>query len=226
MYAIPRRCWSLLAAVALLAGTAESRAEQPHHFDIVNGTPYTFRLKDWKARCVQDYGNSVNWPTTIAPGQTYTVNWEDSNNIDDYGGYGCVNKDKFVAISFTLDGIDYQYPQFNGYIGVTHRRLSGTKWYNGQFYADWISININDGVINGADGAAPPDWIDARCSHDNNCFGPWSEMEMDNKDSYNWPRSYQTEDGWVFYIVKPEDTGSSGNNGNKGPHTGGQDGGP
>lgn len=216
MFTILHRRWGLLAVVALLAGTTESRAEGPHHFDIVNATPYTFRLKDWKARCVQGYGNSVNWPSTIAPGQTYTVNWEDSNNIDDYGGYGCVNKDKFVAISFTLDGIDYQYPQYSGYIGITHRRLSGDTWYNGQFYADWISINNQNGTINGSDGAAPPDWIHAGCSHNDNCFGPWSQMEMDNKNSYNWPRSYQTEDGWVFSVTKPEDTGSSGNNGNNG----------
>jgi len=193
------RC-GLLTAAALLGGTTASQAEAPHSFNIINNSQYTFRLKDWKARCVKEWGNSVNWPSTISPGQTYTVNWEDSNNAFDYNGYGCDGKDKFVAVSFTLDGASQQY---DGYIGITHRELSGSSWYNGQFYADWIAVNNDNGGIAGGDGAAPSGWIQALCSHDNNCFGPWSQMEWDNKDSYNWQRSYKTEDGWAFQINNP-----------------------
>lgn len=193
------RC-SLLAAVALLAQTTGSQAEGPHHFNITNNSQYTFRLTDWKARCVQQWGNSVNWPWTINPGQTYTVNWEDSNNIGDYNGYGCTNKDKFVAISFQLDGAPQKY---NGYIGITHRNLKGSSWYNGQFYAESVQVNNNNGGIAGSDGATPPAWIQALCTNGNNCFGPWSEMEWDDRDSYNWQRSYQTEDGWAFQINNP-----------------------
>jgi hypothetical protein len=123
-----------------------------------------------------------------------------------------MNKDKFVAFSVSVDGATG--PQYKGYLGITHRRLSGSTWYNGQFYADSIVINSSNGSIGGSDGAAPASYIGAYCSHGNNCFGPWSEMEMDGKDSYNWQRSYQTEDGWAFEIMEPpSDSGDNSGNG-------------
>lgn len=199
MTAISNLRWGLLIATALLAGTTESQAEGLHQFNIINNSEYTLRITNTQIRCIED-GTTVNWPSTIAPGQAYTVQWEDSNSFIAYDGYfGCDKKDKFVAFSFSLDNAQSQY---DGYLGITHRELSGSSWYNGQFYAASVQVGPY-GNINGSDGAVPPDWVEAICSHGNNCFGPWSEMEMDEKDSYNWQRSYQTEDGWAFQISSP-----------------------
>lgn len=184
------------AAIVLATVTTAVHAEGSHHFDIHNGSSKTITISRTIERCIE-HGKEVNWPQTIASGETYRVYWDDSNSIYDYGGYGCINKDKFVAFSISIDGGDY-----DGYLGITHRRLSGSKWYNGQFYAQDITVYSN-GTINGTDGPSPPGYIFPECTNNNDCFGPWSEMEMDNKNSYNWPRSFQTEDGWAFSIGDP-----------------------
>jgi hypothetical protein len=189
----------LFVAAFLIPGIQSARAEKDHHFDIINSTKSMLRITDTKGRCIER-GTTVTWPSTIGPGQTYRVYWKDSNYVGDYGGYGCTDRDKLVAFSFSLD--EAKGPQYKGYLGITHRKLSGTNWYNGQFYAESININSNSSV-SGSDGPAPPSYIVALCSHNNYCFGPWSEMEMDKKDSYNWNRSYQTEDGWAFEIKEP-----------------------
>lgn len=189
-----------IAASVSLVGSTAAYAEGSHQFDIINNTDKTVEITKTISRCIES-GTSVNWPQTIGPRQTYTVKWDDSNSIYDYDGYGCVNKDKFVAFSVYVHGASNQ--QYSGYLGITHRRLSGGDWYNGQFYADSISVNNENGGISGSDGSSPPNYIQALCSHENNCFGPWSEMEWDDKDSYNWQRSYKTEDGWAFQINDP-----------------------
>jgi hypothetical protein len=183
-----------IAGGVLLSAASAAHAEQWHQFDIKNNTSRTLTIKSTITRCVTE----ADWPQTIGPGQTYTVKWHDTNNYLGVGdtGWTCTNRDKFVAFVPYLDGANEQY---TGYLGITHRELSGSDWYNGQFYA--ASINVSDtNQVSGSDGDAPPGNIVALCSHGNNCFGPWSEMEMNNKDSYNWQRSYKTEDGWAFQI--------------------------
>jgi hypothetical protein len=120
----------------------------------------------------------------------------DSNNING----GCTNRDKLMVFSIQVDG----YPNaWTGYLGITHRKLSGSTWYNGQFYASWINLE-NETPITGNDGNPPPGWIQALCSHNNQCFGPFSQMEMDGKNGYNWQRFYVTDDGWAFQISNPQ----------------------
>lgn len=182
----------LIAALPFL-GASAAQASEWHQFNIINNTSRTVTVTRTISRCVTE----TNFPSTIGPRQTATVKWEDTNSLWAYNGYSCINKDKFVAFSVSIDGGGNQY---GGYLGITHRRLSGSSWYNGQFYAQDISVNEQNGGISGSDGSPPPSNLQALCSHDNNCFGPWSEMEMDNKDSYNWQRSYKTEDGWAFQI--------------------------
>jgi hypothetical protein len=192
------RFWRQVFATAfLVTGTAAADAEGPHHFDIINHSSNTITITGTVQRCIED-GTSVNWPLTINPGRTYTVNWDDNNNWFAYDGWlSCTNRDKFVAFSISVG-------RWSGFLGITHRMLSGSNWYNGQFYGQGISVDNTYGTITGgSDGSRPPGNIVAKCLHNNYCFGPWSEMEMNNKDSYNWQRSYQTEDGWAFEIRDP-----------------------
>ncbi len=100
MNAISNLRWGLLIASALFAGITESQAEGPHQFNIINNSEYILRITDTQIRCIED-GTTVDWPTTIASGQTYTVHWDDSNSYIAYDGYfRCDGRDKFVAFSF------------------------------------------------------------------------------------------------------------------------------
>jgi hypothetical protein len=181
---------TFLTVAGLMIGATTARASAGHHFDIINKSSHTVTLR-WETKCV----TSANKPSPLAPGQTVTINWEDTNNIS----AGCTNRDKVVAFAIQVDGFPNAW---NGYLGITHRKLSGSSWYNGQFYASTLQLE-DLGPISCNDGNAPPSWVQALCSHDNQCFGPCSQMEMDGKNSYNWQRSYQTEDGWAFQISDP-----------------------
>lgn len=187
-----RRNWllpTLLAMVAFVVEPAPARSEQWHQFDIINNTPTGLWITYTLARCVTE----VDYDSTIAAGSRTTFRWNDTDDS------GCGERDKFVGFQFHLINRQCQWPNW---LAITHRRLSGSNWYNGQFYAATLAIG-GDGSITYGDGEPPPGWIQAQCSHNNDCFGPVSEMEIDDKNSYNWQRSYQTEDGWAFQINDP-----------------------
>lgn len=180
-----------LVCSGLMTGATTASASAWHHFDIVNKSSHYIYLVNWSFKCVEAH-DVVN---TVAPGQTVTYNWEDSNDIYQK----CTNRDKLLAFSIQMDG----YPNaWNGILGMTHRKLSGSTWYNGQFYAESATI-VDGNTITGTDGNPPPGWIQALCSHDNQCFGPFSQMEIDGKNGYNWQRFYVTDGGWAFQISDP-----------------------
>ena len=43
------------------------------------------------------------------------------------------------------------------------------------------------------------------------CNGPFHDMAQMDKDSYNWQRSYRTEDGWAFEIHENPNNNSNNN---------------
>lgn len=185
---------AVMSAMALLT-IPPARAEQTHSFDIINASSRGMYIDGWMGRCVYTISTGGKYiPLWIAAGNTARISWDDDNNDGD----GCTNKDKWVAFTFTMDS----GAQWGGWLGITHRNLSGSSWYNGQFYAQFLYL-VTGNVMAGGDGNPPPGWIQALCTNGNNCFGPWSEMEMAGKDDYNWPRFYQTEGGWAFRITDP-----------------------
>jgi hypothetical protein len=194
---IPR--WIPAIAAALLMTTSESQASAWHSFTIRNYTPYQVQITEVITRCVYQY----TFPRTMAPfdpngaDAEITVNWQDDNNPWSVPNF-CNGKDKFIAFSFQMVGAP---EQFNGYLGMTHRNLYSDDWYNGQFYAQTISVDKYQDIQGGSDGPPPPAWIEADCQNgDTDCIGPWSEIEMAGRDGYNWPRVHETDDGWAFDI--------------------------
>lgn len=183
----------LLAFGCLLMGVVPVRASEWHQFDIINNSSHTLRITGALGRCV----SAIQSDTFIYPGSRTTFKWNDANDA----GLNCTNKDKFVGFTFSLGSGQ----TWNGWLGMTHRKLSGSTWYNGQFYAGYLALTIGSGEMTYyyEDGGQPPGWIQALCSNNNNCFGPFSEMEDKNKDDYNWDHSFQTESGWAFQINNP-----------------------
>lgn len=171
----------MIAIVAgLLAGTVSAQASQWHQFDIINNSSRYLTIPSFIGRCV----SKINGVMGVGSGSRVTIKWDDSNNIGD----NCTNKDKFVAFQVSWQG-------WSGWLGITHRKLT-SKWYNGQFYATYLGVNGTGYSF--ADGSSPPASVKALCEYDNNCFGPFSQMEDAGKNDYNWARSYQTESGWAF----------------------------
>ncbi|MDR6203973.1 hypothetical protein [Paraburkholderia graminis] len=187
-------CRISLAAIGLcclLMGVSPAWAEQWHQFDVINNSSRGINIVGTVGRCVTE----IDAPGFIAAGSRGTIKWHDTDN---WFVMNCAGRDKFAGFSFRFDDDPDSWP---GWLGVTHRELSGSDWYNGQFYAYTLS---SDGwSFTYADGVPAPSWIQPLCSHGNDCSGPFSEMEVDNKNSYNWQRSYRTEDGWAFQINNP-----------------------
>lgn len=183
----------LLAAVVLLAGAAPVRASQWHQFDIINNSSHVLKITGALGRCV----SAINTDTVVYPGSRTTVKWNDANDAT----LNCTNRDKFMGFTFSLGGNQ----EWSGWLGMTHRKLSGGNWYNGQFYAGYLALVVGSGEMGYyyEDGPSPPGWIKALCSNNNNCFGPFSLMEQDDKNDYNWAHSYQTESGWAFQFDNP-----------------------
>jgi hypothetical protein len=185
----------ILAAAALLATTGEISASAPHHFYLVNDTDYPMQITYSNGRC--DYSSS--FPSMIPPHNTATINWEDDNNPWSVPNY-CYGKDKFVYFSFHLNGAPEQY---DGYLGMTHRNLYSSDWYNGLFYGQDIKIGADRSILGGSDGPPPPAWIVGGEGNENDDMGPWSEIEMAGRDNYNWPRVHISDDEWFFDIRYP-----------------------
>jgi hypothetical protein len=170
----------IAAAASLLAGTVPGQASQWHQFDIINNSSQFLTISSFVGRCVGE----IDGITGVNPGSRATIKWNDSN---DYGE-GCTNRDKFVTFQVNWQG-------WSGWLGITHRKLT-SDWYNGQFYASFLSVTGNGYSF--TDGSPPPSSVKALCEHNNDCFGPFSQMEDAGKNGYNWQHSYRTESGWAF----------------------------
>lgn len=167
----------------LLCGNEVAFAEAPHGYTIINNSSQGINITDISETCV----SQTNYPHYIGPKSQGTISWEDVNS-----GLDCVEQEKFSAFKFIYDNNSQLQ---NGYFGIVHRKF-GSDWYNGQFYANDLGSNYY------ADNLPPPSWVQPICSH-GDCFGSYTQMVLDDKTSYNWQRSYRTEDGWVFQINDP-----------------------
>ncbi|WP_395676958.1 hypothetical protein [Inquilinus sp.] len=170
----------LAATIPLIVGST-AHAEEKHSFNITNNSSVTMKLNQIQSMCVSGYSGYGDIP----PHTTITINWTDRNSFGD----DCTNREKFIAVWY--DRGDWQ-----GWLGMVHRKISG-DWYNGQFYAYHLHVGSYTDYTFG-DNPPPPGTISALCSHNNDCFGPFSEMVDDNKTNFNWQRVYKTEDGWEF----------------------------
>lgn len=185
--------WTLILPVlgCLLAGPVPAHASQWHQFDIINNSSRYMSIVGIQGRCVTE----VNIKDGLNPGERTTVSWNDSNDAD----WDCTNRDKYIAFQFYLDGGQ----SWIGWLGVTHRNLYSNDWYNGQFYTHILGLYTPHNY-HFADGNPPPSWIQALCTYGPNaCFGSFTQMEDNGKDSYNWPRFHENENGWAFQINEP-----------------------
>jgi hypothetical protein len=183
MYASPARLLHRFSRLSmgiwfLLCGNEVAFAEAPHSYTIINNSSQAINITDIYEDCV----SQSNYPSYIAPKSQGTITWEDVNS-----GVDCVEQEKFSAFTFKYDGSQELQ---NGYFGIVHRKF-GSDWYNGQFYANELNSNYY------ADNLPPPSWVQPICSH-GDCFGSYTQMVLDDETSYNWQRSYRTEDGGYF----------------------------
>lgn len=194
--------------VALLAGPGVVYAQESHSFTIKNNSGGEIIITSMHGYCVK----SIDWPRSIAAGETATINWVDSNNgieIEWMAAHGAQST-RTRAVrpqSKGMDGVmcansqkwvDFQVDGYQGTYGMVHRKIDG-DWYNGQFWATSIQITSDGLGWNVDETDVVPDNVSASCSH-SGCFGKFSEMAANGKDSYNWPRLYRTEDGYQFQI--------------------------
>src|SRR5687768_15553666 len=122
-----RSLLTLLAMAAFLVAPAPARSEQWHQFDIINNSRTGIWITYTLSRCVTE----VDYDSTIAAGSRTTFRWNDTD------GGGCSERDKFAAFQFHLIDRQCQWPNW---LAITHRRLSGSDWYNGQFYAATLAV--------------------------------------------------------------------------------------
>lgn len=189
-----------------------------HYFSIINNTNYTLDIfTPTMSLSGSSYANYLRGKCTYTgvqqdstTGNKINYSWEDSNNVDGDGGGsgsvggGCTNRDKWVIFGIALTrGNETRFIPV--ILGMTHRKMDG-NWYNGLFYVEWIDPSSSNSVFTDfRDGVFPSsNQIYTTCrgyeNDKNACFGPYSQMEVDDKNDYNWPRVYQTENNWQFVI--------------------------
>lgn len=216
----------IISCIAAAAFVNTAFAEQTHNFQVVNDTKYkvilfkpdmpylkgepTSGTKTLVGKCTYR-GSWLNKGNT--QGNTTTYSWNDSNNLGSYGegddlGGTCTNRDKWVVFGIAIKNEQTGDIRFiPSVLGMTHRKFGGSltgKWYNGFFYAKWINPKNSSTIYNYYDDGAYPDInkIYTTCNNNavNACFGPYSQMEVADKNDYNWARMYRTENNWKVVV--------------------------
>lgn len=167
-----------------------SAQDQPYGYGGLNG------------RCIKGYSFGQNGANVKPHGSTI-IQWQDSNSFS-----SCRNKDKWALLQITIyshknPGIYHKLPFF---IGMNHRQLGGSTWYNGFFLATYIDPNNIYTVYGDMDPRLLPPYIKTYCvTGVNKCIGPYSQMEVVGRTDYNWARMFQIEAGWVIEIDEVSD---------------------